>query len=133
MAFPAPSARTSVQLSRYIIVGGFAFLVDFASLYAITEFLHQPYLVSAAIAFMLGFSVNYLISIVWVFDRRTLKNRWAEATVYLAVGIVGLGLNELLIWFLTETAGYHYLVSKVGSTVIVFLWNFCARKTLLFR
>ena len=49
------------------------------------------------------------------------------------VGIVGLGLTELLMWLLTGKAGIHYLVAKVITTVIVFVWNFSAKKLILFR
>jgi hypothetical protein len=39
---------TLIQLFRYTFVGGIAFLVDFGSLYALTEYARVHYLVSAA-------------------------------------------------------------------------------------
>jgi len=41
--------NTLVQLFRYSFVGGFAFLLDFGSLFALTEFVGLHYLVSAVI------------------------------------------------------------------------------------
>jgi putative flippase GtrA len=35
-------------------------------------------------------------------------------------------------WLLADKAGIHYLVSKVITTVLVFIWNFIAKKTILF-
>jgi putative flippase GtrA len=52
--------------------------------------------------------------------------------VFALVGLVGLGLNELIMWALTDGAGLHYMLSKVGATVVIYLWNFFIRKMLLF-
>lgn len=122
-----------IQLFRYTFVGGVAFLVDFGSLFALTEFVGVHYLTSAAIAFILGLITNYLLSIIWVFAKRTLTNRWAELFIFSLIGIVGLGFNELFIWFFTEKVHLYYLLSKIVSTFFVYLWNFFARKYILFR
>lgn len=124
---------TSVQLLRYTVVGGVAFLVDFGSLFLLTDGLHIHYLQSAAIAFLLGLTTNYLLSVNWVFGRRNVSRRSVEFGIFAAIGIAGLGLNELFIWLFTERVGFHYLVSKMCSTALVFLWNFFARKLSLFR
>lgn len=132
-AFRGSTDNTLIQLFRYLFVGGTAFVVDFGSLWALTEFAGLHYLVAAALAFLLGLITNYSLSIRWVFSSRTLGNRWLEFTVFGLIGVVGLGLNELIIWQGTETLGFHYLVSKVAATVVVLFWNFFARKYALFR
>ena len=124
--------NTFIQLFRYTFVGGVAFIVDFSSLFFLTEFLGIYYLTSAAIAFLLGLTTNYILSIVWVFSKRRIKNRWFELGIFAVIGIVGLAFNELLIWFFTEHIHFHYLLSKIVSTVFVYLWNFFARKSILF-
>jgi putative flippase GtrA len=125
--------RTAHQFARYLVVGGLAFLVDLGTLYLLTEFAGIYYLVSAAVAFLLGLAVNYLLSRTWVFDRRVIGNTGLEFLVFAAIGVVGLGLNEAIIWFLHEPMNFHYLVAKIVSGGIVLLWNFGARKFWLFR
>ena len=127
------SERTIIQLFRYFVVGGAAFLVDFLSLFVLTDFFGVYYLISAAIAFILGLIVNYGLSISWVFNNRTLENSTLEFGVFSLIGIVGLGLNEIFIWFFTAEIGFYYLISKMISAVIVLFWNFFARKFVLFR
>jgi len=124
--------NTFIQLFRYTFVGGVAFIVDFSSLFIFTEFLNIYYLISAAIAFLLGLTINYILSIVWVFSKRTFRNKRFEFGIFALIGIVGLGFNELFIWFFTEHIHFHYLLSKIVSTVFVYLWNFFARKSILF-
>ncbi len=121
------------QLFRYAIVGGIAFIIDTGTLFLMTEFFHIHYLVSAAAAFIAGLITNYLLSINWVFEHHTCQSRNQEFIVFAAIGILGLGMNELFIWFFTEKAGLYYVLSKVLSTGLVFLWNFYARKIILFR
>ena len=123
---------TLIQLIRYTFIGGLAYIVDFGSLFILTEFFNIYYLTSAAIAFTFGLIINFSLSIVWVFNKRRLNNKWVEFAIYVIIGIVGLGFNELFIWFFTGYLFFHYLVSKIISTVFIYLWNFFARKYILF-
>ena len=122
-----------IQLFRYCITGGTAAIVDFSSLYILTELINIHYLISAIIAFIFGLTTNYILSIFWVFNKRRLKSRFLEFIIFSIIGIVGLGLNELIIWYFTEYVHFHYLLSKVVSTIVIFSWNFLARKFILFR
>ncbi len=56
-----------------------------------------------------------------------------EYGLFVFVGVVGLGLNELLLWMFTDALGLYYLLSKVIGASLVFFWNFGMRKALLFR
>ncbi len=132
-AFRGATDSTLIQLFRYLFVGGTAFVVDFGSLWFLAGVVGIHYLVAAALAFILGLVTNYALSIRWVFSSRTMGNRLLEFTVFGAIGLVGLGLNELVIWQCTESLGFYYLVSKVVASAIVLFWNFFARKYALFR
>jgi len=125
--------NTLIQLFRYTFVGGIAFLVDFCSLFIFTEFFYIHYLVAAAIAFILGLITNYILSVVWVFHKRTFSSKSLEFGIFALIGIIGLFLNVLFIWFFTEQLHFHYLFSKIVSTVFVYLWNFFTRKYALFH
>jgi putative flippase GtrA len=121
-----------IQLFRYTLVGGLAFLLDFGSLFVFTEYFHFYYLVSAAIAFTLGLITNYILSVTWVFEKRSVQSRWKEFAIFTLIGIIGLLSNELMLWFFTEIVRLHYLMSKIISAGIVYFWNFFARKFSLF-
>ncbi|GBC60668.1 GtrA family protein [Desulfonema ishimotonii] len=131
--FRQQTDNTLIQLFRYTFVGGGAFVVDVGSLFIFTEYLGIHYLTSAAVAFILGLMTNYLLSVSWVFNRRTIGSRWAEFGIFALIGLIGLGLNEALIWSCTEYLGLHYLMSKIISTALIYIWNFSARKAVLFR
>ena len=131
--FKSPSGSISVQIFRYIIAGAAACAVDYGALVALTQGFRIYYLASAAIAFILGALISYVLSAAWVFDERALKNRGLEASIFFSIGIAGLFLNHFCILFFTESVKLYYLASKFISTIAVFAMNFSARKYILFR
>jgi putative flippase GtrA len=128
-----PTNNTLVQFIRYTLVGGAAFAADFTTLFLLIHFAKIYYLASAAVAFTIGLIINYAMSAAWVFAHRTMRNRTVEFGIFAAVGVIGLGLNELGMWLLSGRWGIHYLWAKLFTAALVYIWNFGARKVALFR
>ncbi len=126
-----------IQLFRYAFVGGAAFVVDYGTLWVCTEYLGIHYQFSAALGFVFGLIVNYLISIKWVFTTNaasrssSLTFRSFEFIGYAIIGLIGLGLNAAILWICTERLGVYYMGSKLISTALVFFWNFIARRIFM--
>ena len=127
------SDRLGMQLFRYVVVGGVSFVVDYGLLYLLTERAGIHYLLSATCSFLAGLTVNYLISIRWVFGRSRSGSRLTEFLLFGVIGVVGLLLNNLLLWLLTDGLQLHYMVSKLVTALLVLCWNFGGRKTVLSR
>ena len=127
------NSKTLVQLFRYGIVGGGAFIVDYGVLWTLTEYCYIHYLLSATISFLLGLSVNYMLSTAWVFAKGRCQNKLLEIIIFAIIGVVGLLLNEAIIYLIADVLLLHYMVGKVISTIVVFFWNFYARKYILFN
>lgn len=121
------------QLIRYIFVGGLAFLVDYGLLFLLTEAAGMHYLFSATLSFIAGLLTNYFISIRWIFRQSKLQSRLTEFLIFSIIGIIGLGLNNLFLYALTEYLHLHYLLSKLITAAIVMLWNFLGRRIILFK
>ena len=120
------------ELVRYTVVGGVAFCIDFFLLYALTEWGGLHYLYSATVAFSVGLICNYILCIVWVFSYRSCSNKQREFFLFLSVGIGGLILTDVLLAVVTPLLQGNYLVAKGVSVFFVYLWNFFARRQLLF-
>lgn len=127
----SPTDNALVQLLRYAIVGGTAFVADFGSLYLLTEHAGLHYQLSAAVAFVIGLTVNYLMSIRWVFNTQA-KGHEAlmEFLGFAIIGLIGLALNAFIMFICADVMEIHYLAGKLISTVMVFFWNFIGRKLL---
>ncbi len=119
------------QAGKYFIVGGVCTLIDFTLLYALTRFAGLHYVVSSVISFMSATVFNYYLCTFWIFKVRTVENRNLEALYYALITAVGLGINSLLIWALTQYAGYYFMISKLLAIFVTYWWNFGARKYFL--
>jgi putative flippase GtrA len=121
------------QLLRSAGVSLVAFSADFGLLALLTEVGGLHYLFSAGISFLVGTAISYALSVLWVFERRRISSRALELAIFVLVGVVGLGLNEALLWALTDLLGIYYLASKILAASLIFFWNFAARRYVLFR
>lgn len=124
--------NTFIQLFRYCFVGGLAFLADWLSMILFKEIgLH--YLIAAVIGFFVGLAVNFLLSKLFIFqkDNATIGKK-GEFIAYAVIGVIGLGITELLMYFFTDIIQLHYAISKIIAAVIVLFWNFIARKKILY-
>ena len=124
------------QFVRYLVTGGLAFVVDFG-LYALCLYKFDWfYLLANLVGLVAGLVINYIMSIAWVFSecKRVLEDRkTAEFTIFAVVGFLGVGINELLMLLMVGGFKWDEMISKMAAAVLVLMWNFGARKMMLFR
>lgn len=129
-----PTKNGFLQFVRYVFVGGIATVADWATLFVLTDFAHVYHMVSAVIAFVAGLIVNFLLSKLLVFKANEARvNVAMEFVSYTVIGIIGLGITELIIFLFTNCGNLHYMLSKVIATVIVLAWNYLARKLFIYK
>lgn len=128
--FREKTDNTFIQFFRYIFVGGIAAVVNIGMLYVFTDIIKMHYIISNILSFILGLIVNYLLSKKFVFQEETNINLTTEFIIYAVIGVIGLGIDTLLLWLFTDITKLYYMISKLISTAIVFIWNFGARKIL---
>ena len=128
------------EFFRYTLVGGAAFLADSGTLFVFREFLLTgesfiELFLSTAAGFAVGLAANYILSLTFVF--RKSDNRGSGRTVlgfvvFAIIGVIGLGLTELIMYLGTQVLLIGYMIVKVGAAAIVMVWNYAARKLLIF-
>ncbi len=129
---PSPSHRSAVQFLRSLVVSVAALIVDFGLLVFLKEVVDMHYLLAATLSFGAGVVVNYILSVKWVFANRKFASRRAEFVIFTIICGIGLGLNLLIIAGFVQLLHFDYRVAKGISTIIVFFWNFVARKKILY-
>ena len=122
-----------IQFVRYGLVSVIALAVDFGGMVLLVELFSIHYLVAATVSFISGLVVNYLLSRAWVFTERKYESRVKEFIIFTSIGIVGLLLNNSIMWLAVERIGIYYIFSKIIATILVFFWNFGLRKMLVFK
>ena len=119
-----------MQFIRYFFVGGIAAVVNIGLLFIFTEIININYVISNIIAFIFGLIVNYCLSKKIVFTNENSVNKVFEFIMYAVIGVLGLGIDTLMLWIFTDKFKIYYMLSKMISTMITFIWNFVARKLL---
>jgi len=120
-----------LEFARYFVASAGALAVDLG-LYRLALSLGWRYQFAALLGFCAGAVIAYLASVRWVFRARAVHNAGLEFGLFVAVGVAGLLLTELLLWLAIGRLGLPALPSKLGTSAVVFAFNFAVRKTLLF-
>ena len=146
------------EFARYLVVGGAAFLVDWGTLYLAYNFVFAGLegqtlaiataegaivlgswrlLLATAVGFILGLIFNYILSLIWVFKSAKYSNKGKTVGAFLiftVIGVIGLLLTEIGMEFGTRWVGQQYfMVVKIFVAGVVLLWNYVARKILIFK
>lgn len=125
----------SGQVRQFLLYGGAsvaALAVDYGLLIFLTENMGLYYLVSASISFLVGMILVYASSVGFIFDERRMTSRSLELTSFVAIGFAGLALNGILLWAITTGTPLGYQLAKLPTAGLVFLFNYVARRNLLF-
>lgn len=118
------------QFMRYFGAALIGFGVDFGTLVALKELLGLHYLIAATGGFLAGLIVVFILSNRYVFGESKIKSNSVAFGLFTLIGLVGLLVLNVLMWFLTDMIHFNYIVSKVVATIFVYAWNFFARRTL---
>ena len=119
-----------LQLIKFAIVGVIAAIVDVGVLVVLKELLWVNVLLSSAISFSVSVTVNYILSMSFVFKSKN-ENKLKEFIVFVCLSIGGLCLNQLILWIGVTFTSVHYLIVKFFAMVIVPVYNFVTRKIFL--
>jgi putative flippase GtrA len=127
------------QLMKFGVVGIIAFFIDWGILNLLVGVFHMHNVLASTISFTISLVFNYLASMKYVFKHREDMAKWMEILIFFVSSVIGLGINELIIWVSTlgvdQTQHAKYLlmtnVGKLVATVVVSIWNFVIRKWLL--
>ena len=124
------------QIVKFGIVGAIAFVIDYAVLFVLVQFLHMDSIIAATISFTVSVIFNYLASMKYVFVGRADQSKQTQFIIFIVLSVIGLGINDGIMWILNGILSpfiptYYYLVSKIVATAIVMVWNFVSRKIFL--
>lgn len=125
-------ARVDPRSVRYLVVGSVAFVVDFGVTWSLA--LVFPLLVANTFGFMIANLANFLLAHRWVFGAPFEKaSMLAAYLAVLGVSLIGLVLNDLLVWLTVERIGMALIAGKVIAAIAGLVWNYAARIIWIYR
>ncbi len=123
--------KLCIQIFKFGIVGGVAFLIDFIFLYLFKEFCHFPVVLANTLSFCISVIYNYTASVKWVFDVNKEKNAKKQFVIFIIFSVIGLLINDLIMWVSVDFMHIYYLLAKIIATFVVMVFNFITRKMFL--
>lgn len=112
-------SQESTQVTRFSIVGGLSVFVYYFLLFGLTEFFSVWYILSAAVAFLGYYCINFSLQKFWAFQNKDKKYIRRELTQFTIMAIGNWILNTSLLYFLVEYAHMHYMLAQGILTIIV--------------
>lgn len=127
---------------KFGIVGVIAFVIDYGLMNILLAF-HLHNILASTISFLISLVFNYVASMKYVFKHRPDMARWMEVLIFVTASVIGLGINEVIIYISTFGMNHDAMISqhaeymirtnigKLVATAVVMVWNFIIRKWLL--
>ena len=116
------------QLINFGVVGVVATIIDYGLMVLLVEVFGVQYLISNAISFTVSVLVNYLLSVEFVFNDTKNLAKWKKVLIFIMLSLIGLGVNQFVMWGLVEYLYINYLIAKICATGLVMVYNFVSRK-----
>lgn len=126
------SNKLFMQIAKFIVVGGTAFLIDYYLLIFLRNTLKMNLILSATIGFSVSVIYNYILSTIWVFETDQSKSKSKTFVLFIILSIIGLIINNAVLYVLVElTSLLSLTMAKIIATAIVMVYNFVTRKIFL--
>ena len=121
-----------IKFFKFGIVGVSGVIVDFGVTWLLKERLWLNKYIANSAGFACAVVSNYALNRIWTFHSSDpqVGIQFAKFTM---VALIGLGMNNAIIFFLTERRGVKFYTAKLIATGVVMLWNFGANLLFTFK
>ncbi|MCS6981550.1 MAG: GtrA family protein [Flavobacteriales bacterium] len=116
---------------KFGIVGSTGVVIDFAVTWLLKEKLHINAYMANSVGFVCAASNNWLLNRIWTFRNRN-PQLIRQYLLFMLISVIGLGLNNLVVWFCSEVVGINFYLAKLAAVGVVMFWNFGANYKITF-
>lgn len=121
-----------LKFIKFSIVGFTGVIVDFGTTFIAKEKLKIQKYIANSVGFTLAATNNYILNRIWTFQSKD-PEILLQYGKFFIISIVGLLLNNLIVYLLHGRAKLNFYISKGFAIVVVTLWNFFANYKFTFR
>lgn len=123
--------KLSVQIFKFVIVGGIATIIDWLVYYILFNYLNMNPLIANIFSFAVSVVYNYTASVKWIFEVDKNKSKKKIFVEFIVLSLIGLLLTEILLVIFINGMKLSEMLSKIIATAIVMVFNFITRKIFL--
>lgn len=122
----------ATRFAKFGLVGLLNTAIDLAVFTMLFYGAELPLLVANTCALIVAASNSYLMNKYWTFqDRRKGREAYRAGVLFFALGLVGLGIANLVIWALSNVI--PVIIAKGASMVFTMVWNYWSSHRFVYR
>lgn len=124
-------ARSRQKLLTYVAIGILGLWVDLGGFYLLFNVFHLDKSLANLISSAAAIFHNFVLNALFNFKKR--DKLPARLLSFYAIGIVGIGITQVLFWIFSDGLGITANVVKPIAVVVVFIVQYNLNKWLSFR
>lgn len=121
-----------IKFFKFGLVGVSGVVVDFGVTWLLKEQLRLNKYIANSAGFGCAVVSNYVLNRIWTFHSSD-PHVGLQFAKFAIVALIGLGMNNGIIFWLTERRGVKFYPAKLMATGVVMLWNFGANYLFTFH
>ncbi|MCW2600255.1 MAG: GtrA family protein [Frankiales bacterium] len=128
----------TAELTKFVVVGGFCFVLDTALAYFFRFTVHLGPTTSKTLSTIIAVAVSYVGNRLWSFAHRVDDDRGhgQDITVYAGINVVGLVITlvpvDVAHYLLHESSPLAFTVSGIIGTAVATVFRFWAYRRFVF-
>lgn len=122
-------------ISKFIcfsLVGLLGMVIDFVITYICKEYLKWQKYLSNTLGFLVAVCSNFTLNRSWTFESQN-PAIGEELVAFIFVSLIGLVINNIVIWLLHKHLNIYFYYAKLVATGITVIWNFFANLCFTFN
>ena len=120
------------KLFKFCVVGFSGVFIDFSITWLLKEKVKINKYLANSTGFVLAATSNYFFNRIWTFHSQN-QQIAIEYFSFISISLLGLGINNLIIYFLTEKLKLNFYLSKLFAIGVVTIWNFVMNYLITFK
>jgi putative flippase GtrA len=121
-----------LKFLKFCLVGFSGMIIDFGTTWLLKEKVRVNKYLANSTGFILAATSNYLLNRFWTFHSGNSRVA-VEYFSFVLVSVVGLGINNIVVYLLTEKVKLNFYLSKLFAIGVVTIWNFSMNYLITFR
>lgn len=117
---------------KFCIVGSSGMIIDFGTTWLLKEKVKINKYFANSLGFIIAATSNYLLNRFWTFHSENTQVA-TEYISFVLISIVGLGINNSVVYILTERVRLNFYLSKLFAVAVVTIWNFSMNCLITFN
>lgn len=120
------------EFLKFCIVGSSGMAVDFGTTWLLKERVRINKYLANSTGFIFAATSNYLLNRFWTFHSENTRVT-TEYLSFILISAIGLGINNAVLYVLTEKLKLNFYLSKLFAVGVVTIWNFSMNYLFTFR